>query len=54
MSIKKQFTTVTTLSKILALALFVALPFIGFYVGINYRESVSPVPIIVIEKSSVK
>lgn len=41
---KNPFTTVTTLSKILALALFVSLPFIGFYLGINYQKAVSIKP----------
>ena len=36
MKLPKSWTTVTTLSKILALAMFVTLPFIGFYFGYQY------------------
>ncbi len=36
MKLPKSWTTVTTLSKILALAMFVGLPFIGFYFGYQY------------------
>ncbi len=35
-SLKEQFTTVTPLSKFLAMLLFGALPFIGFAVGLQY------------------
>jgi len=35
-----QWNKVTTLSKILALILFVALPFIGFYLGVRYADIV--------------
>ncbi len=37
-SLKEQFTTVTTLSKYLALALFIALPFIGFWLGLQFQK----------------
>jgi hypothetical protein len=40
MNIKQQFTTVTRLSKIVASILFIALPFIGFYLGMKYEESI--------------
>ena len=36
---KRRLTTVTILSKYIALFLFVALPFIGFWVGLNYQMS---------------
>ncbi len=36
MKLPKSWTTVTTLSKILALAMFVGLPFMGFYFGYRY------------------
>jgi hypothetical protein len=36
----KTFTTVTTFSKLVALTLFVALPFIGFCVGRRYQEAI--------------
>lgn len=39
MDLKTQFTTVTTLSKILAALVFIALPFIGFYFGMQYNAS---------------
>ena len=35
-----QWNAVTWYSKIIALALFIALPFIGFYYGIRYGESI--------------
>jgi len=40
MKLSKQWTTVTPLSKAIALALFVALPFIGFYLGRQYQHAV--------------
>lgn len=36
----KPWTTVTTLSKTLALILFIALPFLGFYLGGRYAGSI--------------
>jgi hypothetical protein len=39
--IPKKFKTVTTLSKTVALILFISLPFIGFYVGSNYKKTIS-------------
>ena len=41
-SLKKLFNSVTPFSKYLAMALFVALPFIGFWVGLNYKENQLP------------
>jgi len=38
MVLPKSLTTVTTFSKILALFLFLLLPFAGFYAGYKYRE----------------
>lgn len=38
MTLPKSLTTVTTFSKIIALFLFILLPFVGFYVGYKYRE----------------
>ncbi|MCR4263544.1 MAG: hypothetical protein NUV98_02385 [Candidatus Roizmanbacteria bacterium] len=35
-------TTVTTVSKILALILFVSLPILGFYAGMEYKKSIDP------------
>ncbi len=35
--------TVTPLSKYLAMALFVTLPFIGFILGMNYQKAISSV-----------
>ena len=48
-NLPKSLTTVTTLSKFVALALFVALPFIGFIIGMQYANEVRPeeAPIIV-------
>ena len=41
MDIKKELTTVTLFSKIVAMVLAVALSFIGFYFGVKYGKSVS-------------
>lgn len=38
---KKQFTTVTPFSKALAMILFIVLPFVGFYLGIQYQKRVA-------------
>ena len=38
MKLSKKLTTVTPLSKFLAMALFIILPFVGFYLGIKYQE----------------
>lgn len=35
---KNAFNTVTPLSKTLAFALFVILPFVGFYLGMQYQK----------------
>ncbi len=40
MKLPRSFTTVTSFSKILALFLFIFLPFIGFYLGYKYSQSV--------------
>ncbi len=40
MKLSKKYTTVTPLSKILALILFIALPFIGFYLGMLYQKGI--------------
>lgn len=42
MKIPKSFKEVTTFSKLVALGLFVALPFIGFYLGSWYQEKLCP------------
>src|SRR3989338_4312151 len=39
MPLPKSFTAVTPLSKTLALFIFILLPFIGFYLGIQYEKS---------------
>ena len=38
MVIPEKYTTVTKISKLFALFLFIALPFIGFYFGIKYQK----------------
>lgn len=38
MRLPKSFTTVTPLSKTLAFILFIALPFAGFYLGMEYQK----------------
>ncbi len=42
MVLPKSLTTVTTLSKTIALFLFILLPFAGFYAGYKYREGTHP------------
>lgn len=41
MKLSKSWTTVTPLSKLIALILFIALPFIGFYLGLHYQQPLS-------------
>lgn len=41
MKLSKNFKTVTTLSKTIALILFISLPFVGFYIGSNYKNTIS-------------
>lgn len=38
-TLPKSLTTVTTFSKIIALILFILMPFIGFYIGIKYQKT---------------
>lgn len=45
----KSFTTVTPFSKAIAMALFVALPFIGFYLGMQYQKSTTQFKIVKIQ-----
>src|SRR5260221_6709844 len=42
MVLPKYLTTVTPFSKYLAMALFTLLPFVGFYLGIQYQKMVTP------------
>ena len=42
MPLPKSFTTVTPLSKTLALILFILLPFMGFYAGMKFQQSMEP------------
>ncbi len=39
MNLPKELTTVTKLSKLLAAILFIALPFLGFFLGLRYQET---------------
>lgn len=39
-------TTVTTFSKILAMILFISLPFLGFYLGMQYQQKITVIPIV--------
>lgn len=41
MTIPKYLTTVTPFSKYLAMFLFILLPFVGFYLGIQYQQSLT-------------
>jgi hypothetical protein len=45
----KWLTTVTPLSKALAMILFIALPFIGFYLGMKYQQQIMINPPVVSE-----
>ena len=38
MKTKNAFNTVTTFSKTLALIMFIAFPFLGFYLGMQYQK----------------
>lgn len=38
MKLPASLTTVTPLSKFIAMVLFVSLPFIGFYLGMEYQK----------------
>jgi hypothetical protein len=40
MPLPKELTTVTLFSKYLAMILFVAFPFVGFFVGIQYQSKI--------------
>jgi len=42
MYIKEQFTKVTPISRIIAMMLFIALPFMGFVFGVEYQKGLSP------------
>lgn len=49
-NIKQQLTTVTTFSKIVAGILFIAMPFIGFYLGMQYSKEMSALaPVLVLD-----
>ena len=41
MQLSKNWTTVTTTSKLIAIILFVSLPFIGFYLGNKYQRLIT-------------
>lgn len=42
MKLPKELTTVTPLSKGLAMIIFIVLPFLGFYLGMQYQQSIFP------------
>ena len=44
MTLPKSYTTVTPYSKALAAILFISLPFLGFYLGINYQKKIDSTP----------
>jgi len=46
-NINNSFTTVTPVSKVLAAVLFIILPFIAFYLGMMYQDSISPKQVMV-------
>lgn len=43
MDFGKTFMTVTSLSKILAAIVFIAMPFLGFYFGVQHQKLITPV-----------
>lgn len=42
MALSKAFTTVTPFSKLVALLMFVGFPFLGFYLGTQFQQSITP------------
>ncbi len=40
-SVQREFTTVTTLSKFIALVLFIVFPFLGFFFGMQYQQVIN-------------
>ena len=44
-----QFNKVTWYSKVIAMILFIALTFVGFYLGVKYQERINPPTTIVVE-----
>jgi hypothetical protein len=46
-TIHKHLFTVTTFSKILAMILFITLPFLGFYLGMRYKEGTEIKPSVI-------
>ena len=42
MALSKTFTKVTPFSKYLTMVLFIAFPFIGFYMGMQYQQMTTP------------
>ena len=49
-NLKKQFTTVTPLSKYLAMIIFISMPFIGIWIGLK----LAPVEVVEIEKIIIR
>jgi hypothetical protein len=49
----KWLTTVTPLSKIIAMILFILLPFVGFYMGMKYQEKTNIAPVVIDVNKSV-
>lgn len=50
MKLPKELTTVTPLSKALALVLFITLPMLGFYIGMQYNQMLMNIKIMQIEE----
>lgn len=53
MKLSNSFTSVTPFSKILALSLFIILPFVAFYLGMQYQKGISPSVIYVTKEKIV-
>jgi len=51
MNLPKSLTTVTTFSKIIAGILFVTLPLVGFYLGMEYQKEITPKPTPIVRTS---
>ena len=45
-TLHKYLFTVTTFSKLLAMFLFISLPFIGFYLGMQYQQKLTVTPVV--------
>jgi len=52
MNLKTQFTTVTSFSKIVAAALFISLPFFGFWLGTKFQKSLPNTQVVLVNNDT--